>query len=53
MAKKNTKGALTPPPSAKTSNWTVKIARAKEAREGAQKVRAGKPVSFPTHLVRP
>jgi hypothetical protein len=55
MAKKNTQSALSGSASPKQADWTVKIARAMEARQGAQKAREGKPVAFPTNsrLARP
>jgi hypothetical protein len=42
-----------PTPPAVEQDWATKIERAKEARESGQKIREGKPVSFPVRRVRP
>lgn len=44
---------LPSPQEQKESNWTVKIERAKEIREGTSKIREGKPIAFPTRRIRP
>jgi hypothetical protein len=44
---KNTKPAPALPPRERDTSWAIKIERAKRVREGAEKIREGKPISFP------
>ena len=44
-------GALPSPETARDPDWAAKIAKAREAREAARKVRKGKPATFPTRVV--
>lgn len=49
--KETDSGALRPPAEERDPDWAARIAKAREAREAAQKVRKGKPATFPSRVV--